>query len=92
LFSIVYSNREHVININILYLRLVLGCLVALIICWGKKVRCVAALALILVSSQLVVLAVLLLLLRGLPLELLLMRTLVLLLILLRVTVLELLG
>jgi hypothetical protein len=52
-------------------------CLVVLDGCWSRKVRCLAALPLRLVSSLLVVLAVLLLL-RKLPLELLLMRTLVL--------------
>jgi hypothetical protein len=70
------------------------GCLVALIGCWGRKARCLVVLPLVLVSSRLVVLAVLLLLLlRERPLKLLLMRTLVLVLMLvsLRVTLLELL-
>jgi hypothetical protein len=68
-------------------------CLVALIGCWGRKARCLVDLSLILVSSQLIVLVVLLLL-RELPIKLLLMRTLMLVLVLvsLRVTLLELLG
>jgi hypothetical protein len=65
--------------------------LVALISCKGRKAGCLTALPLILISSRLVVLAVLLLL-RELPLELMLMRTLVLVLISLRVTLPELLG
>jgi hypothetical protein len=69
---------------NIHDLLLVLGCLVVLVGCWGSKARCLAVLPLILVSSLLVVLAVLL------PLELLLMPTLML--VSLRVTLLELLG
>jgi hypothetical protein len=68
------------------------GYLAVLIGCWGRKARCLTALPLILVSSQLVVLVVLLLLLRELPLELLLMWTLVLVLVSLSVTLLKLLG
>jgi hypothetical protein len=74
---------------NILDLLLALGYLFVLISCWGRKVRCLTILPLILVSFVLVVLAVLLLLLlRELPMELLLMRTLILVLVLvsLRVT------
>jgi hypothetical protein len=66
------------------------GCLTILIICWGRKARCLVVLSLVLTSTRLVVLAVLLLL-RELPLKLLLMRTLVLVLVSLRVTLLELL-
>jgi hypothetical protein len=79
-------------NGSILGLFLVLGCLTALIGCWGRKARWLTALPLVLTSSRLVVLAVLLLLLllRELSLELLLMLVLVLL--SLRVTLLELLG
>jgi hypothetical protein len=47
--------------------------LVALVGCWGRKMGCLVALTLILISSLLVVLTVLLLLLRKLPLVLLLL-------------------
>jgi hypothetical protein len=67
------------------------ACLTALVGCWGRKTRCRIILPLKLTSSWLTVLAVLLLLLRVLPLELLLRRTLGLLLISLRVILLELL-
>jgi hypothetical protein len=67
------------------------GYLVVLVGDWGRKARCLAALPLILVSSLLVALAILLLLLRELPLELLLMMALMLMLVSLRVTLLELL-
>jgi hypothetical protein len=60
--------------------------LVVLVGCWGRKARCLVALTPILISSLLVVLAVLLL--RKLPLVLLLVLTLMLVL----VTLLELLG
>jgi hypothetical protein len=66
------------------------SCLVALIGCWGRKARCLVILSLILVSSLLVALAVLLLLLRELPLIQLLVLALML--VSLRVTPLELLG
>jgi hypothetical protein len=68
------------------------GCLVVLVGSWDRKARCLACLPLILVSSLLVVLAVLLMLLRELPLELLLVLTLMLVLVSLRVTLLELRG
>jgi hypothetical protein len=70
------------------------GCLTVMIGCWGSKARCLVVLSLVLVSSWLVVLAVLLLLLmlRELPLILLLMQMLILVLISLRVALLELLG
>jgi hypothetical protein len=70
------------------------GYLVALIGSWGTKARCLVVLSPILVSSRLVILAVLLLLLRELPLKWLLMLTLMLELVLVswRMTLLELLG
>ena len=49
------------------------SCLVVLVGCWGRKVRCLVVLALVRISSLRVVLTVLLLLLRKLPLELLLL-------------------
>jgi hypothetical protein len=67
-----------------------LGCLVVLISCWGRKVRCLIVLPLELISSWLVVLTVLLQLL-ILPLSLLLVLTLILLRIALRVAMPELL-
>jgi hypothetical protein len=60
--------------------------LVVLIGCWGRKMGCLVALTLVLISSLLVVLTVLLLLLRKLPLILLLL---VLTLMLMLVTLLE---
>jgi hypothetical protein len=62
------------------------SCLVVLVGCWGREVRCLVVLASVLISSLLVVLTVLLLLLRELSLILLLV------LVTLRVTLLELLG
>jgi hypothetical protein len=64
-------------------------CLVVLVGCWGGKARCLVVLAMVLISSLLVVLAMLLLL-RELSLILLLVLTLMLM--SLRVTLLELLG
>jgi hypothetical protein len=66
-------------------------CLVVLVDCWGGKARCLIALALVWVSSLLVVRKVLLLLLRKLSLVLLLVQTLMLGLMLVLVTLLELL-
>jgi hypothetical protein len=55
------------------------GCLTALVGCWGGEARCLLILPLELTSSWLVVLAILLLMLRVLPLKLLLRRALILL-------------
>jgi hypothetical protein len=55
------------------------GCLTALVSCWGRKTRCLLILPLELTSSYLTVLAILLLMLRALPLKLLLRRALILL-------------
>jgi hypothetical protein len=63
-------------------------CLIVLVGCWGRKMGCLVALTLVLISSLLVILTVLLLLLRKLPLVLLLL---VLTLVLMLVTWLELL-
>jgi hypothetical protein len=49
-------------------------CLTVLLGCWGRKTRCLLILPLELTSSRLIVLAILLLVLRVLPLELLLLR------------------
>jgi hypothetical protein len=65
-------------------------CLIVLVGCWGRKARCLVVLALVLISSLLVVLTVLLPL-RELPLILLLVLTLMMMLVTLRVTLLELL-
>jgi hypothetical protein len=67
------------------------GCLTALVGCWGWKMGCLIILPLELTSFWLTVLMIILMMLRGLPLELLLRQTLVLLLISVRVTLLELL-
>ena len=61
-------------------------CLTVLLVCWGRKTRCLVVLLLILITSLLAVLTILLLLLRVLSLKLLLMRTLILILISLWVT------
>ena len=63
-------------------------CLVVLVGCWGRKMGCLVALTLVLISSLLVVLTVLLQLLRKLPLVLLLLA-LTLMLMLVLVTLLE---
>jgi hypothetical protein len=55
------------------------GCLTALVGCWGGEARCLLILPLELTSSFLIVLAILLLVLRILPLKLLLRRMLILL-------------
>jgi hypothetical protein len=49
-------------------------CLTVLLVHWGRKTRCLMILPLELTSSRLIVLAILLLVLRILPLELLLLR------------------
>jgi hypothetical protein len=61
-----------------LYILLALGCLIALVSCWGRKTRCLLILALELTSSCMIVLAILLLILRVLPLKLLLRQALIL--------------
>jgi hypothetical protein len=66
-------------NGNMLYLLLALGCLTALVGCWGRKARCLLILPLELTSSCLTVLVILLLMLRVVPLKLLLRRALILL-------------
>jgi hypothetical protein len=49
-------------------------CLTVLLVCWGRETRCLLILPLELTSSSLIVLAILLVVLRILPLELLMLR------------------
>jgi hypothetical protein len=58
-------------------LLLALGCLTALVSCYGRKTRCLLILPLELTSSYLTALEILLLMLRVLPLKLLLRRALI---------------